>query len=174
MASVGFRPLGQTLTQFMMPRQRNTLKGSSKSVRRSSVAVSRLSARKRYACKRPAGPTNLSGFHQNDGHAVEQQAQRMHSYRPFSFSRSSGDCRRSPRRGRIVVHQPRFDAFVLAVELRHVHHEIANHRQQPGSGRSVSLPRGATSATGVVQARPFLPFMLMPSEPQTPSRHERR
>ncbi len=27
----------------------------------------------------PAGPTNLSGFHQNEGQEVEQQAHRMHS-----------------------------------------------------------------------------------------------
>ena len=47
MARVGLRPLGQALTQFMMPRQRNTLNGSSSSARRSVVAVSRLSARKR-------------------------------------------------------------------------------------------------------------------------------
>ena len=47
MARVGLRPLGQTLTQFMMPLHRNTLNGSSSAARRSSVAVSRLSARKR-------------------------------------------------------------------------------------------------------------------------------
>jgi ERCC4-type nuclease len=31
------------------------------------------------SASRPAGPTNLSGFHQNDGQEVEQQAHRMHS-----------------------------------------------------------------------------------------------
>ncbi len=46
-ARVGLSPFGQTLTQFMIPRQRNTLKGSSRLSRRSAVAVSRLSARKR-------------------------------------------------------------------------------------------------------------------------------
>ncbi len=46
-ARVGFNPLGHTLTQFMIPRQRNTLNGSSRSAKRSSVAVSRLSAKKR-------------------------------------------------------------------------------------------------------------------------------
>src|SRR3989442_7815275 len=50
---------------------------------------------KRYACSNPAGPTNLSGFHQKDGQAVEQQAHRMHSYRPSSSSLSRGDCSRS-------------------------------------------------------------------------------
>ena len=43
------------------------------------TAWSRESAMKRYAVSRPAGPTNLSGFHQNDGQAVEQHAHRMHS-----------------------------------------------------------------------------------------------
>ena len=46
-ARVGLRPLGQTLTQFMMPRQRKTLNGSSKLASRSSVSVSRESAKKR-------------------------------------------------------------------------------------------------------------------------------
>ena len=46
-AFVGLRPFGHTDTQFMMPRQRNTLNGSSSFASRSSVAVSRLSARKR-------------------------------------------------------------------------------------------------------------------------------
>ena len=35
---------------------------------RSVVARSRLSKMKRYAWIRPAGPTNLSGFHQYEGH----------------------------------------------------------------------------------------------------------
>ena len=48
-ARVGLSPFGHTLTQFMMPRQRKTLNGSSSSARRSAVAVSRLSARNRYA-----------------------------------------------------------------------------------------------------------------------------
>jgi hypothetical protein len=38
------------------------------------VASSRESTMKRKACSKPAGPTNLSGFHQYDGHAVEQYA----------------------------------------------------------------------------------------------------
>src|SRR5690606_37782919 len=92
MARVGFRPLGQTATQFMIPRQRNTLNGSSSLDKRSVVAVSRLSARKRYACSKPAGPMNLSGFHQNEGQLVLQQAHRMHPYGPSSLAGSSGDC----------------------------------------------------------------------------------
>src|SRR6185295_16423497 len=95
MAFVGLSSFGQTSVQFMMLWQRNSLYGSSRSSRRSPVAWSRESAMKRYDCSSAAGPRNLSGFHQNDGHEVEQQAHRMHSYRPFSFSRSSGDCRRS-------------------------------------------------------------------------------
>ncbi len=78
-ARVGLRPFGQTSTQFMIVWQRNSRYGSSRLSRRSLVAWSRVSAMKRYAASSPAGPTNLSGFHQNDGQAVEQQAQRMHS-----------------------------------------------------------------------------------------------
>src|SRR6218665_3815502 len=47
MAFVGFRPLGQTSTQFMMVWQRNRQYGSSRLSRRSAVASSRLSAMKR-------------------------------------------------------------------------------------------------------------------------------
>ena len=43
-ARVGLSPFGQTETQFMIPLQRKTLKGSSKSESLSSVAVSLLSA----------------------------------------------------------------------------------------------------------------------------------
>src|SRR5258706_933629 len=95
MACVGLRCFGQTSTQFMMVWQRNNRYGSSRLSRRSLVVWSRESAMKRYACNSPARPTNLSGFHQNDGQAVEQQAQRMHSYRPLRCSRSCGDCNRS-------------------------------------------------------------------------------
>jgi hypothetical protein len=49
MARVGFNPFGHTDTQFMMPRQRKTLKGSSSDSRRSAVAESRVSDRNRYA-----------------------------------------------------------------------------------------------------------------------------
>src|SRR5471030_1967748 len=94
-AFVGFSPFGHTSTQFMMVWQRNRRYGSSRLSRRSPVASSRLSAMNRYACNKPAGPTNLSGFHQKLGHEVEQLAHRMHSYRPSSSSRSSGVCRRS-------------------------------------------------------------------------------
>ena len=44
---------------------------------------------------------------------------------------------------------------------------------KPGSGRITSLSFLTTSDSGVIQAKPFLPFMFRPSEPQTPSRHER-
>ena len=47
-------------------------------------------------CMRMAGPRYLSAFHQYEGQEVEQQAQRMHSYSPSSFFRSSFDCRNSP------------------------------------------------------------------------------
>ena len=94
-AFVGFRPLGQTDTQFIIPLQRNNENGSSRRDKRSWVAVSRESIIKRYAFNNADGPKNLSGFHQNDGHDVEQHAQRIHSYKPSKCSRSSGDCKRS-------------------------------------------------------------------------------
>ena len=43
---------------------------------------------------KPLGPIKRSGFHENDGQAVEQQAHRMHSYKTSSVARSSGECRR--------------------------------------------------------------------------------
>src|SRR5512145_1635783 len=79
MARVGLRPFGHTSTQFMIVWQRNSRYGSSRLSKRSAVVWSRVSAMKRYACSRPAGPTNLSGFHQKEGQDVEQQAHRMHS-----------------------------------------------------------------------------------------------
>lgn len=47
MALVGFRPLGHTDTQFMIPRQRNKLNGSSRRANLARVSVSRLSMIKR-------------------------------------------------------------------------------------------------------------------------------
>ena len=46
----------------------------------------------------------------------------------------------------------------------------------PGRGRTtiVPLPLFCNVDKGVIHAKPFLPFMLTPSEPHTPSRHERR
>ena len=46
-AAVGFRPFGQTSTQFMIVWQRKRRYGSSRLSRRSFVASSRLSAMKR-------------------------------------------------------------------------------------------------------------------------------
>src|SRR6185369_14529683 len=68
-ALVGLSPFGQTSTQFMIVWQRKRRYGSSRSSRRAPIASSRVSAMKRYAARSPAGPTNLSGFHQKDGHA---------------------------------------------------------------------------------------------------------
>lgn len=58
---------------------------------RSAVRSSLESASQRYDCSRMAGPRYSSEFHQYEGHEVEQQAHRMHSYRPSSFLRSSLD-----------------------------------------------------------------------------------
>lgn len=60
---------------------------------RSSVRSSRESASQRYDWSSTAGPRYSSEFHQYDGHEVEQQKHRMHSYSPSSFFLSAGDCR---------------------------------------------------------------------------------
>ncbi len=129
MARVGFSPFGQTSTQFMMVWQRNSLNGPSRLASRSSVAWSRLSARKRQDCSSAAGPRNLSGFHQNDGQEVEQQAHRMHSYRPSSWSRSAGALAMLHFRYRILIDQVGFDARYWCVELLQVDNQVADDRQ---------------------------------------------
>src|SRR5690554_4356958 len=87
---MGLSPFGQYAVQLPIPLQRNTLNGSSSFAKRSVVAVSRESSKNRWACSSPAGPTYFSGFHHQEGQADEQQAHRMHSYKPSSFARSSG------------------------------------------------------------------------------------
>jgi len=90
MALEGDRPIGHTSVQFMIVRQRTSRKGSLfKSSRRSRVARSRLSPMKRYAWISPAGPTNRSWFHHDEGHWLAQQPHMMHSYEPSSLSRSA-------------------------------------------------------------------------------------
>ena len=63
------------------------------------VLLTRESAIHLYACISVAGPKYSSWFHQYDGQLVEQHAHRIHSYRPSSFLRSSGDCKNSPFSG---------------------------------------------------------------------------
>src|SRR6185437_2231411 len=110
MALEGDRPIGQTSVQFMIVRQRNSRKGSLfKSSRRSPVARSRLSLMKRYAWISPAGPTNLSGFHHDEGHWLVQQ--------PLLFGR------------RFVVDEIRLDRVVLFPEPGHVDHQVADDRE---------------------------------------------
>ena len=48
-----------------------------------------LSMIQRYAASSTAGPRYLSLFHQYEGQLVEQQAHRIHSYRPSSLLRLS-------------------------------------------------------------------------------------
>lgn len=60
-----------------------------------------------------AGPRYSSEFHQYDGHDVEQQAQRMHSYRPSSFLRSSLLCRNSFPYGDVSKGFPGSERFDL-------------------------------------------------------------
>jgi hypothetical protein len=85
----GFRPLGQALVQLRMVWQRYKLIEFSRLTLRSAVRSSRESTSQRYDWSRMAGPRYSSEFHQYEGHDVEQQAQRMHSYRPSSFFRSA-------------------------------------------------------------------------------------
>lgn len=87
----GLRFLGQTLAQFMMVLQRYSLYWSSIWAMRSLVDWSLESSTQRYAYSSTAGPKYLSEFHQYEGQAVEQQAQRMHSYSPSSCARSASD-----------------------------------------------------------------------------------
>jgi len=70
----------------------------------------------------------LSEFHQYDGHEVEQQAQRIHSYKPSSLALSSLDWYT------LSVHflgtfalQPRLHALVLSIEVGHVHDKVFHH-----------------------------------------------
>src|SRR2546423_2294618 len=144
--------------------------GSWRSRSRSPVARSRESAMKRYAASSPAGPTNLSGFHQNDGHAVEQHAQRMHSYSPSSSSRSSGDCRRSFSGGGVSLTRYGLIEWYCLKNwlLSTIRSRITG---SPGSGRSTT--GSLSSFRLVMQASPFLPLMFIASEPHTPSRQER-
>ena len=44
---------------------------------------------------------------------------------------------------------------------------------KPGSGLSSILFLLTTDDIGVMHARPFLPFIFIPSEPHTPSLHDR-
>ena len=46
---------------------------------------------KRYACSSAAGPANLSGFHQNDGHEVEQVVVRQVHQLPQAFRVELGE-----------------------------------------------------------------------------------
>lgn len=72
------------------------MNASSNSANLLSVISSRESSIHLYACINTAGPRYLSEFHQYDGQDVLQQAQRMHSYMPSSFARSSRVWRNSP------------------------------------------------------------------------------
>ncbi|CAB3800674.1 hypothetical protein [Pararobbsia alpina] len=61
-ARAGFNPFGQTSTQLMMVRQRNSLY-SFESVQTLSGRLVALINNEAVCVKRPAEPKNLSGFH---------------------------------------------------------------------------------------------------------------
>lgn len=148
MARPGLRPLGQVLVQLRMVWQRYRLMELSRAALRSPLRSSRESASHRYDCSRMAGPRYSSEFHQYEGHDVEQQAHRIHSYRPSSFLRSAllwryslpcgvgvsqwfaGGCKEGKRwketyiRCGSVPLQVGLDGLVLLVEVRQVGHEV--------------------------------------------------
>jgi len=95
--------LGQVRVQLRMVWQRYRLIELSSAALRSAFFSSRESAIHRYDCRRMAGPRYSSEFHQYDGQAVEQHAQRMHSYSPSSFLRSALLCRYSLPCGRRMI-----------------------------------------------------------------------
>ena len=91
----GFRPLGHTSTQFMMVWQRNRRYGSSRLSRRSGSLVAAVGD-EAIGLQQTGGPHELVRVPPEAGAAHGAAgAQEMHSYRPLSSSRSSGDCRRS-------------------------------------------------------------------------------
>ena len=116
---------------------------------------------------------NLSGFHQNEGQEVEQQAQRMHSYRPSSSGPVFRRLQPFLSGWRPVVDQIRFYLLVLTVELGHIYDQITNYRQAGQRPQNELAPFDHLRHGGDA-GQTILPFMLMPSEPQTPSRQERR
>src|SRR5450759_4419928 len=101
---------------------------------------------KRYACNNPAGPTNLSGFHQNDGHAVVQQPHKMHSYKPFRCARCSGDCRRSVSGGgSLLIKYGLIEWYCLKnCVMSTIRSRITGN---PGNGRNVTGSLSAVSYT---------------------------
>src|SRR6185437_11896590 len=164
-ANVGLRFFGHTSTQFMIVWQRKSRYGSSRLSSRWLRSRSRLSAMNRYAQSNPAGPTNLSGFHQYDGHAVEQHAHRMHSYRPSSSSRSPGDCSRSRSGAGASLTRYGFTEWYCLKNwlMSTIRSRITG---SPGNGRNSTGP--LSDFRFVMHASPFLPLMFIASEPQTP------
>src|ERR1019366_4035738 len=126
---------------------------------------------KRYACNNPAGPTNLSGFHQNDGHAVVQQPHKMHSDKPFRCARCSGDCRRSVSGGgSLLIKYGLIEWYCLKnCVMSTIRSRITGN---PGNGRNVT--GSFRDYSGDTASRPVLPWMFSASEPHTPSRHDLR
>src|SRR5690606_14880735 len=151
---------------------RSKLNGSSTAFSRPSWAVSRLFYESRYADNSPAGPIKRSGFHHQDGQPDVQQAQRMHSYKPSRRARSCGDCRRSMLgAGVSLISQGRI--FLYWRKNKSMSTIKSRMTGMPVSGRRISTsPPLSASDTRVMQARPFLPLMFMPSDPHTPSRQE--
>ena len=93
------------------------------------MAWSRVSAMKRYACSSPAGPTNLSGIppeRRAGGRAARAQDALVQAVQLFALLRRLQPLLLGRR---LIVDQIGLDRVVLLEELRHVHDQVADHRQ---------------------------------------------
>src|SRR3546814_20398023 len=99
---------------------------------------------------------------------VEQQAHRMHSYRPSSSSRASGDCRRSPSGGGVsLIRYGRIEWYWL--QKCGMSTITSRHTARPGSGWSTM--GSVRSRRVVVQTMQFLPLIVQYYKPTTTYRH---
>jgi hypothetical protein len=76
-----------------------------------------------------------------------------------------------PCRRCVVILQARVDRVVLLEEVGHVDHQVPDDGK---AGQRAQHDRCLRLRTRVMQASPFRPLMFIASEPQTPSRQDRR
>jgi len=159
----------------MMVRQRKSFIPSLTNLSRSVVAPSRESWIHLKACIRTAGPRYLSPFHQYDGHDVEQQAQRMHSYIPSNLARSSRLCKFSCDSGGGVrgCSQGLIDLYWAKKLLKSGTRSLITGICGNGYMRTDSFFPPSVSIRHR-HASVLLPFIFIAHDPQIPSRQERR
>jgi hypothetical protein len=151
MARPGLRPLGQVRVQLRMVWQRYRLMELSRAALRSPLRSSRESASQRYDCSRMAGPRYSSEFHQYDGHDVEQQAHRMHSYRPSSFLRSALLWRYSLP---CIIEKKKWSAFeYYQLEMTVIHVKGRSRKWTYIRCRSISLQVGLDGLVLLIKVR---------------------